>query len=456
MKGFLIFCGLMLTIGLVWVTLAHLDDRDKDYEERLIGALKFLDGTIETYRDFDADLYALSIEPRSEPDHWVISGIMVTRDSVAGRPRYKTGRGPFSAILESICLDYVDPTCWRLEKLAVDGQAVNISELVSSNHPSTLEGGSRGNAIEISVPQEPLTPTLAEIAATQSVMAIPPPMNVTMPVQESLQCVEQGAWRDPDIGRNRQLIIDETICLRVIEFAENGLNWRVQVLDSGRPGNNWVVLHDDENTAFDSALYAIVRYGGKVVDVDLRASTLPDAIVDPNHNFAITDDQRQPCGGPIRHAAPVFTSTIIKQLGAPPYLALHNNHDGHLRSGGSGNISVRHSGQGFFGLPAYNAVERLADEDNVIIVSGLTPPARLTDRIRQLTDDLRNSGINVIYEYVHEHSYDCSLSNYLLLYGGAEPGQYFNIEAEAGDYQSQITMIDALVGTLFNSSRASQ
>jgi hypothetical protein len=455
-KGFLIFCGLMLTIGLVWVTLAHLDDRDKDYEERLIGALKFLDGSIETSQAFDADLYAPSIEPRSEPGHWVLSGIMVTRDSVAGRPRYRTGRGPFSAILESTCLDYVDPTCWRLEKLAVDGQAVSISELVSSNHPSTLESGSRGNAIEISVPIEPSPLTLAEAAATQSTTDAPPLEDETMPVRESLQCVEQGAWRDPDIGRNRQLIIDEAICLRTIEFAENGLNWRVQVLDSGRPGNNWVVLHDDENTAFDSALYAIVKYGGKVVDVDLRPSTLPDGIVDPNHNFAITDDQKQPCGGSIRHAAPVFTSTIIEQLGGPPYLALHNNHDGHRRSGGSGNISVRLSAQGLFGLPAFDAVERLADEDNFIIVSGLTPLARLSGRIRQMTDDLRNSGINVIYEYVHEDSYDCSLSNYLLLYGGAKPGQYFNIEAETGDYQSQITMIDTLIATVFHSSRVSR
>ncbi|MCZ6770418.1 MAG: hypothetical protein O7G83_00345, partial [Proteobacteria bacterium] len=161
-----------------------------------------------------------------------------------------------------------------------------------------------------------------------------------------------------------------------------------------------------------------------------------------------TDEQRKTCGGPIRHAAPVFTSTIIKELGAPPYLALHNNYDGHIRSGGSGNISVRHSAQGLFGLPAYDAVERLADEDNFIIVSGLTPPVHLAGRIRQLTDELRNSGINVIYEYVREDSYDCSLSNYLLLHGGAEPGQYFNIEAEIGDYQSQITMIDALIGTL--------
>ncbi len=65
MKGFSIFCGLVLTIGLVWATLVHLDDRDEDYEARFIGALNFLDGTIEASRDFDAELYAPSIKPRS-------------------------------------------------------------------------------------------------------------------------------------------------------------------------------------------------------------------------------------------------------------------------------------------------------------------------------------------------------------------------------------------------------
>jgi hypothetical protein len=42
-----------------------------------------------------------------------------------------------------------------------------------------------------------------------------------------------------------------------------------------------------------------------------------------------------------------------------------------------------------------------------------------------------------------------------LLHGGAKPGQYFNVESELGDYQSQITMIDALVGTLDSPLRAS-
>ena len=89
-----LLCGLLITIGLVWAAQAYLDARDKEYVQRLVGALNFLDGTIETSRDFGADLYVPSIEPRSEPGHWVLSGIMATRDSVAGRPRYRTGRGP--------------------------------------------------------------------------------------------------------------------------------------------------------------------------------------------------------------------------------------------------------------------------------------------------------------------------------------------------------------------------
>ena len=76
--------------------------------------------------------------------------------------------------------------------------------------------------------------------------------------------------------------------------------------------------------------------------------------------------------------------------------------------------------------------------------------------MRVVTDELRASGINVIYEYVREETYDCSLSHFLLLYGGAEPGEYFNIESEFGDYRSQITMIDALVGTLVGPYHASR
>jgi hypothetical protein len=352
----------------------------------------------------------------------------------------------FSAILEGACLGGVDSLCWHSEGFGADGQAVKVAERSGAN-PTGTPGA---------VLEERLTPPTAETAVTRLVTASATPEHLSAPVQGSLLCVEPRAWSDPDVDRNKQLIDNEEICVRAIEFAENGLNWRVQVLDSGRPGNNWVVLHDDENTAFDSALYAIVRYGGKVVDVHLQSSTSFDTRIDPNHNFASTDDQMRACVGAIRFAAPVFTSTIVEQLGAPPYLSLHNNYDGHHRSGGNGNMSVWYNTPDLFGLPAFDPVDRLADEDNFIIVSGLSPLVSLTDRMRQLTDELRDAGIHVIYEYVQESSYDCSLSHYLLLYGGAEPGEYFNIEAEFGDYRSQITMIDALVGTLMNPLSASR
>ena len=257
----------------------------------------------------------------------------------------------------------------------------------------------------------------------------------------SLDCPSKQNWRDS------ALVVNE-LCPSTIDVVENGLKWRILILESGRPGINWVVLHDDEDTAFDSAIYAAVRYGGKVVAVELRPSSRPDAVVDPNGNFAATAEQGRTCGGLTALGAPLFTSTIIEELGAPPYVALHNNRDGHFRSGGSGNISVQQADERLFGLPAFNSIGRLADEDNVIIVSGLAPPSRLPNRMRLLTDRLRDSGINVIYERVRQAFNNCSLSNYLLLYGGAEPGQYFNIEAEFGDYNSPISMINTLIQIL--------
>lgn len=351
-----------------------------------------------------------------------------------------------SAILEGSCHAGIDSLCWRSDVFAADGQAVDVAELSSLNPTSTPEAA----------PEVQLAPPLPETALTRAVTGSPAPDQLGLTVQGSLLCVDPLAWSDPDIDRNKHIIDVEGICISANEIAENGLTWRVQVLDSGRPGNNWIVLHDDENTAFDAALYAIVMYGGKVVDVHLKSSIAFDRRIDPNHNFSLTDDQIRACGVAASSPAPVFTKTIVEQLGAPPYLSVHNNYDGHYRSGGHGNMSVWHSTSDLIGLPAFGAHDRLADEDNFILVSGLSPPGGITDRMHQLTDELRASGINVIYEYVQEDSYDCSLSHFLLTHGVAKPGEYFNVEAEFGDYRSQITMIDALVGTLVNSLRASR
>jgi len=443
-----------LSVSLGWAALPHLDGRES---ERLEGALAFLDGSIDRSRQFAADLYAPSMRPRPGPDLWALSGAMVTRDSVAGRPRYRTGHGTFLAVLEGLCGDYGDPACWRLVSLSVDGQALNRSPNAPSFDSNRLASDSAEDSVEASTDELAARPGPGPTATVAAVeVPSPPREDDGAPRRPALPCVEPEAWLDPDLARNRQLIVEQAICLEAREFVENGLTWRMQVLDSGRPGIAWAVLHDDENAAFDSALYAIVKYGGRVVDVEQRLTLSSDSFVDPNHNFALTEGHRETCGDWSDNAAPLFTSTIIKELGAPPYFALHNNHDGHKRNGGSGNISVVHHASGLHGLPAHDPEGRLADEDNFIVVSGRTPPGSLAGPVKQLTDELRHAGVNVIYEHVREESNDCSLSNYLLLYGGAEPGQYFNVEAEAGDYQSQIAMIDALLETLTNSLRVAQ
>ncbi|MGR3344204.1 MAG: peptidoglycan-binding domain-containing protein [Paracoccaceae bacterium] len=169
MKSFSIFCGLALLIGLVWAALPYLNGRDKAYEERLVGALNHVEGALEASRDFRVDLYAPSIERRSKRGHWILSGIMLTRDS-AGR----TDREAFSADLESACAVFVDPTCWRIEKLVVGGRTVNISLQAIPDRESTPKSSASGTVAKESVRLP------AKAGNTASGAASTPVQNATM------------------------------------------------------------------------------------------------------------------------------------------------------------------------------------------------------------------------------------------------------------------------------------
>jgi hypothetical protein len=357
-----------------------------------------------------------------------------------------------SAALSDACRDLPEPFCDRL----VHGQASDASERAVAPSTGVPEAGATIVAFDDGEAKPLGSPDAADPVVALATTATPPKDALDGPDWRTSLCVPPRAWLDPDIDRNKALIDRNGICIKTVSFYENRLHWRFQVLDSGRPGHNWILLHDDENTAFDAALYAIAKYGGKAVEIDLLRPIPASAIVDPNHNFAVSEDQRRTCRGPVRPPAPRFTSFILEHLGPPPYLALHNNYDGHFQNGGGGNLSVRQNGRSLLGFPARKAADRLADEDNFVIVSGLAPPFRMSDRLRQITERLRDAGVNVIYEYVNKDTYDCSLSNYLLVHGGVLPGEYFNIEAEEGDYRSQITIIDTLLGMLTNPSQASR
>ncbi len=176
MKRFLIFCSSMLMIALVWAALPYLDSRDSEYEERLVGAVKFLEGAVEAFQDVSADVYDPSIEPGSSPNHWVLSGIVVTRESVA-----EARRTSFSAILESTCVDYVDPTCWRLAEFAVADRAVNILVRETANGTSTPGSPSGGATKESSEFDEAVVLPFPEAPSTAPVAALLPAQEGVMP-----------------------------------------------------------------------------------------------------------------------------------------------------------------------------------------------------------------------------------------------------------------------------------
>jgi hypothetical protein len=161
LKGVLIFCGVVVTFGLVWSALSYRDARDREYEHRLVGALNFTEDAIGAALDLRAGIYGPSIAPGPNPDYWVVSGLMVSKDNLGG-----TASAPFSAVLENVCAASYDLSCWRTVELAIDGQAVDALPLVGVGPDVVAEGAASGNAAfgsagQNDIREEDLTPVPA-------------------------------------------------------------------------------------------------------------------------------------------------------------------------------------------------------------------------------------------------------------------------------------------------------
>ena len=74
-------------------------------------------------------------------------------------------------------------------------------------------------------------------------------------------------------------------CIAETKFKERRRPWDIQTITSGRPGPLWAVMHDDEDVAFDNAVYALKTYGGTLVAVETGGKRNQDGI-DPNRNFS--------------------------------------------------------------------------------------------------------------------------------------------------------------------------
>ncbi len=263
-------------------------------------------------------------------------------------------------------------------------------------------------------------------------------------LQKIAKPLTRESWRRyPDLRRNLNSL--KGLCIYKVAFKEGRFAWEMLLLfNPNHPkGAFWFLPHDNENSAFDAALYAIKRYKGGFLSVVAGNRRLFHS-QDPNRNFGTTKRSARVCSGQ-RAPAPIYTRTIFYIIDhfrqGAPYLALHNNADGYRGDGGRGTISILHSTPRSQAYPAWKSIERsnggLRDEDTMVYIAGTSFNAPKSKIAR-----LNRLGINVKYEWVDALHNDCSMSNYVIL--GKRTQNYYNIETQEGDSKTQKKIIDLL------------
>ena len=230
----------------------------------------------------------------------------------------------------------------------------------------------------------------------------------------------------------------------LISFREGRFNWHLLLIINKKApkGPFWFLPHDNENSAFKSAIYATKRYGGGFLAV-VNNNRRYNLGQDPNRNFSLSFQKEPSCKYQLA-PSPIYTKTvmqIINSYKAPnmPYLALHNNTN-------KGGISILKDTKFTKSFLAYSKKEvlkgrGLADEDSLVYIAGSLPNPPIS-KVKKLL----NMGLNVKYEYVTRANNDCSMSNFIILNYGSN---YYNIETEHGKVATQKEMIDRLMRIIY-------
>jgi len=249
-------------------------------------------------------------------------------------------------------------------------------------------------------------------------------------------CLNPARVGDPDIRRNASKLPMSTYCVRLVSFTEGGFPWKIYTIaaKAGRPGPLWAVPHDDEDAAFDTAVYALVKYGGRISTIEAGESRTFRG-QDTNRNFGTTASVARGCRQQ-KAAAKRYTAEFLNGYRRGGLIiALHTNTNGYSGNGGSGSISINRKSSIMRPYKSLIAKGSLADEDNLLLIAGtslVNQDRKLSNLVEHFT---KREGVHVIAEHVSKSKNDCSLSNYVML---TQPGRYYNIETQDGNSRTQI------------------
>jgi len=264
----------------------------------------------------------------------------------------------------------------------------------------------------------------------------------TKPVaRPSGDCLDIAAVADQDVSRNAAIIVaDQNLCISKNTLSENGMKWKFTIISNTKhkAGPTVFLPHDNENSAFDTALYSVRKYGGRLVAVE-AADSRSFQKQDPNRNFGITVSETKVCRDMRKKPAAAFTKYMLsmRQNKESFFLTMHNNANGHSGNGGSGGISAGRNSAVMHAMMAPKG----GDEDDAILLAG-TKAFDENKMAAKAVKYFHKKGINVIYEHVRASKNDCSFSNFVVL---NKLSQYYNIEAQHGHTAQQKRMLDSLM-----------
>lgn len=252
------------------------------------------------------------------------------------------------------------------------------------------------------------------------------------PVDDLEQCISASDLedRDNDVRRNRVALSARGLCIKQHVFQEGGLRWVLQIVQSKVDPNAffWMVPHDNEQSAFDTAVYGVSKYHGTVVAVETGGQR-NNGKQDPNRNFDAKTGLK--CADQVAHSRLYTTNVMRWRRNNAPIIALHTN-------SGKGKISITKPYKGPKPFPAANPIASKSPDNTLIFVASTELPEDDPNMMR-FVKALNGSGIHVLYETVSRERNDCSLSNYAALTGIRD---YINIEVVEGDGDAQRDMLD--------------
>jgi len=255
--------------------------------------------------------------------------------------------------------------------------------------------------------------------------------------QNCLQ-LNQVADEDGDFSRNRTAL--SGLCTTQEKFRERRRPWTIQSVHSGRPGPLWVVMHDDEATAFDNAVQGLKTYGGKFMTVDTSGKRNQDGI-DPNRNFSADGIGCAKLGD---SASPRF-SDLFRQAFDPaqPLIVLHNNVGKPIPTGGLGHVAMDTVPKDMRAWEASDPGGDLAGEHSLVLLAAADPSEQA---VQDWAEGLSGKGVNVVVEPVSAKSADCSLSNFAVLAGQRN---YFNVTVDKDDGDAQRRIVELIMSSFF-------